>query len=145
MKHGDPKNIEMSVELYRDPGGGWEDNLLVISQGNHHQAFEKIPSSGEPHTITWTLTGHASGGEFCSLDDAKSPGFTWLIRRPVEKIFRQIRHHGKSITMQNHHHDKDSEGVWHYQLFARFGDKIYGVPLTFSCGLSNPNPTIKNT
>lgn len=144
MKHGNPKNIDMSVELYRDPAGG-EDNLLVVNRGDHNQVFEKIPSDSEPHTITWTLTGNASHGEFCALDDTDNPGFTWLVRRPDEKVFRQLRHHGNTITMQNHHHDKSSEGTWHYQLFARFGDKIFGVPLTFSCGMANPNPTIKNT
>lgn len=146
MKHGKPTHIDMSVELYRNPGDGWDDNLLIVNRGNHHQVFEKIPD-GEPHTISWTLTGNAGEGEFCALDDAAHPGFTWLLRQPDEKVFRQLRHHGKTITMQNHHHDKSSEGIWHYQLFARFGDRIFGIPLTFSCGqsMTSPNPTIKNT
>ncbi|GLQ52327.1 hypothetical protein ACFFJT_01380 [Dyella flava] len=147
MKHGNPKNIEMSVELYREPGDGWDDNLLIINGGKHHHVFEKIPSDGEPHTISWTLIGNASGGEFCALDDAQNPGFVWLARQPDAKVFRQLRHQGKTLSLQNHHHDKSSEGIWHYQLFARFGDKVYGVPLTFSCGrgMEDPNPSIKNT
>ncbi|HUA81753.1 MAG TPA: hypothetical protein VL997_15350 [Dyella sp.] len=145
MKYDSPQNIEMSVELYRNPSDGWEQNLLIINGGNHHHAFGKISGNDEPHIITWTLAGNAGDGEFCALDDANNPGFTWLVRPPSEKIFRQIHHLGKTITMQNHHHDTHSEGVWHYQLFARFGEKIYGVPLTFTCGMSNPNPTIKNT
>jgi hypothetical protein len=145
MKHAKPQDIEMMVELYRSPGDGWEDNLLIINHGKHNQVFEKIPSDGEPHTITWTLSGNAGSGEFCALDEAQNPGFTWLVRHPGDKVFRQLHHHGKSITLNNHHHDKSSEGIWHYQLFARFGDKIYGVPLTFACGKADPIPSIKNT
>ncbi|RDS83531.1 hypothetical protein DWU98_04090 [Dyella monticola] len=147
MKHGNSKNIDMNVELYRDPTDGWEANLLVVNRGKHHQEFEKITAGDEPYTITWTLTGNASSGEFCALDDAQNPGFAWLVRHPGEKVFRQLRHHGKAISMQNHHHDRSSEGIWHYQLFATFGNKVYGIPLTFSCGtgMESPNPTIKNT
>jgi hypothetical protein len=146
MKHDDPKNIEINVELYRALNDGWDDNLLVVDQGKHHHVFEKIPSDGKPHTITWALTGNASSGEFCALDEADNPGFAWLVRHPGENIFRELRHHGKAISVQNHHHDKSSEGIWHYQLFARFGDKIYGVPLTFACGtaMASSNPSIKN-
>lgn len=147
MKHTKPQHIDMHVELYRDPGDGWESNLLVINGGHHHSLFEKISTDSEPHTISWTLSGNASGGEFCALDDPQNPGFAWLVRHPAEKVFRHLHHLGKTIRMQNHHRDKGSEGIWHYQLFARFGDKVYGVPLTFSCGaaMASPNPTIKNT
>jgi len=146
MNHDRPQYVDMSVELYRTLNDGWDDNLLIINRGKHHHVFEKISSDDEPHTLAWTLTGNASGGEFCALDDPDNPGFAWLLRHPGEKIFRQLRHLGKTITMQNHHHDKSSEGIWHYQLFARFGDRIYGVPLTFACGVAmkSPNPSIKN-
>ncbi len=147
MKSSDPQHIDISVELDHDPRGGDDDNLLVINKGKHHHAFEKLSDAGQPHTITWTLSGNASGGEFCSLDDAANPGFSWLVRTPDESIFRNLRAEGKKkLIIHNHHHHKGSEGVWHYQLFARFGDKVYGVPLTFSAGPSNnPNPSIKNT
>ena len=147
MKHSDSKNIEIEVELYRDPKPGREENLLVVNAGKHHHAFDKMPNDHQPHTITWKLTGNASHGEFCGPDDADSPGFSWLVRKPSEKVFRNLRYEGKNkISIENYHFDKNSEGTWHYQLFARFGNKIYGVPLTFVCGDSNsPHPSIKNT
>jgi len=146
MKHGNPKNIEIGVELHHDLGKSKRHNLLIVNGGEHHHDFEKVDAEGEPHTITWVLTGNASGGEFCALDNSESPGFAWLIRQPHDKVFRHLRHDGDRISMHNHHHGKHSEGLWHYQLFARFGDRIYGVPLTFTCGHSdNPNPSIKNT
>jgi hypothetical protein len=40
-----------------------------------------------------------------------------------------------------------AQDTWHYQLFARFGDKVFGVPLRCGCGIlaADPNPIIKNT
>jgi len=146
MKHGNPKHVEIHVKLLHDLSSEKAYNMLVVDDGKHHHSFEKVAMDGEPHTITWVLTGNASGGEFCALDNSDYPGFTWLIHTPDKKVFRHLRHEGNKISMHNHHHGKDSEGMWHYQLFARFGDKLYGVPLTFSCGHSdNPNPSIKNT
>lgn len=146
MKNSNPSKTEIDVELYRDPKPGREENLLVVNQGKHHHAFDKAASDDQPHTITWTLTGNASGGEFCAEDDPDSPGFSWLVRTPSDKVFRNLRYEGRNkISIDNYHSDKSSEGVWHYQLFARFGDKVYGVPLTFVCGESNsPHPSIKN-
>jgi hypothetical protein len=146
MSNNGAQHIEMDVELYRDLREGEDDNILVINKGRHNLSFEKL-SSDQPHTITWTLTGNASGGEFCALNEAHNPGFLWLVRVPHEKIFQNLKAVEKNkLTIHNFHRDKHSEGVWHYQLFARFGNKIYGVPLTFSCGsMSNANPSIKNT
>jgi hypothetical protein len=145
MKNNGEQNIELNVELAHDLRGGDDYNVLVINKGSHHQAFEKVDESTH-HTITWTLTGNASTGEFCALDDAPNPGFVWLFRKPSEKIFHKLALKGKNkVTIHNHHHNKNSEGTWHYQLFERFGDKVYGVPLTFSAGGgNNPNPSIKN-
>ena len=132
------------MELYRNPAPGREENLLVVNAGKHHHEFEKMASDEQPHTITWTLTGNASDGEFCEPDDPDSPGFTWLVRTPSEKVFRNLRHEGKTkISIDNYHCDKSTEGTWHYQLFARFGDKVYGVPLDRkSTRLNSSHPSI---
>lgn len=144
----DPKehDTQLSVELEHDLAGGDDYNVLVVNQGNHHTIFEKLQQAGHMHTITWVLTGNASSGEFCALNDAQNPGFVWLVRTPNEKIFHKLHPLAKNkLTMHNHHENKTSEGQWHYQLFARFGDKVYGVPLTFAAGAgSSPNPSIKN-
>jgi hypothetical protein len=147
MTNSKAQHIEMSVELYRDLQGDDGDNLLIVNGGKHNLSFEKLTDSDEPHTITWTLTGNASSGEFCALDESDNPGFLWLVRIPNGKIFQIIQPIGKNkITVRNIHRDKSSEGLWHYQLFARFGSKVYGVPLTFGCGTtSDANPSIKNT
>jgi hypothetical protein len=144
MSNSNEQHIELGVELAHALDGG--DNILVINQGKHHQAFEKLQDTHHNHTITWTLSGNASSGEFCGLAEADNPGFVWLVRTPSEKIFHKLQLLGKNkLTIHNHHYDKSSEGVWHYQLFARFGDKIYGVPLTFSAGSAgDANPSIKN-
>jgi hypothetical protein len=145
MKNNGENHIELNVELEQDPGK--YANLLVVNNGKHHHTFEKLQDPEHTHTITWTLTGNASSGEFCALDDPESPGFMWLVRTPGESIFDKPKLLAKNkLSIRNHHHDQSSEGTWHYQLFARFGDQIYGVPLTFACGKSsNPNPSIKNT
>lgn len=149
MGNNGEKHIELSVELAHDLRDGEDDNLLVINHGDHHQIFEKIEDAQQAHTITWTLTGNASSGEFCALDEPDNPGFLWLVRTPSERVFPtpQLLEKNKLI-IHNHHHDKTSEGVWHYQLFVRFGGKVCGVPLTFCCGgtgMTSPNPSIKNT
>jgi hypothetical protein len=144
MSDRNDQHIELGVELLHALDS--EDNMLVINKGKHHQAFEKVQGHDNPHTITWTLTGNASSGEFCALDELDNPGFVWLIRTPSERIFHKLQRVGKNkLTIHNHHRDKGSEGVWHHQLFARFGEKIYGVPLTFTAGSGNDaNPSIKN-
>lgn len=147
MSNPHENHIELSVELAHDLRDGDDPNLLVINKGNHHHTFEKLKDHNQLHLITWTLTGNASGGEFCALDEADNPGFLWLVRTPNEKIFHKAKRLGKNkLTIHNHHYDKSSEGIWHYQLFARFGGRVYGVPLTFCCGgMTDPNPSIKNT
>ncbi|RDS80065.1 hypothetical protein [Dyella psychrodurans] len=147
MNNNTAQHIEMSVELYRDPRDDGGDNLLIINRGKHSLSFEKLSGTDEPHSITWTLTGNASDGEFCALDEADNPGFLWLVRIPNEKIFQNLQSTGRNkLTIRNVHRDKSSEGLWHYQLFARFGDKVYGVPLNFGCGAAaEANPSIKNT
>jgi hypothetical protein len=147
MSHTDEKHIELSVVLAHDLDVGEDDNMLVINEGNHHQVFEKLKDTHHMHTITWTLTGNAINGEFCGLDEGENPGFLWLVRKPKEKIFHKLHLVGKNkLTIHNHHNDKSTEGIWHYQLFAKFCGKVYGVPLTFCCGgKSSPNPSIKNT
>ncbi|MHA6205768.1 hypothetical protein ACXU4B_15185 [Dyella soli] len=147
MKNDSADHLELKVELEHDLRDGDDLNLLVINKGGHHHAFDKVANTDHAHTITWTLAGNAAGGEFCALDDEETPGFLWLMKTPSEKIFHKLQRIGKdTLTIHNHHHDKSSEGTWHYQLFARFGDKVYGVPLTYACGkASSPNPTIKNT
>jgi hypothetical protein len=136
---------ELSVELEHAFRSDDDDNVLVINKGNHHSVFEKL-QPGQLHEITWVLTGNASNGEFCALNDAKSPGFTWLVTTPSEKVFHKLHPVGKNkLTIHNHHENKTSEGLWHYQLFASFEGKVYGVPLTFAAGSgSSPNPSIKN-
>jgi hypothetical protein len=147
MSNGEEQHIELSVELMHDFRDGDDDNLLVINKGNHHQVFEKLKDHHHTHTVTWELKGNAVSGEFCALEEKDNPGFLWLVRTPNEKIFHKLKLIGKKkLFMHNHHYDKTSEGIWHYQLFARFGNKVYGVPLTFCCGAMNsPNPSIKNT
>lgn len=146
MKDDNEQHIELDVQLARDLHDG-DDNLLVINQGRHHHAFDWLQDTQRAHTITWKLTGNAKDGEFCALDETANPGFLWLVRAPGEGIFRKLQRVEKNkLAIHNHHHGKASEGIWHYQLFARFGDRIFGVPLTFTSGPSNsPNPSIKNT
>lgn len=146
MKNG-AKNIELKVELDHDLRDDEDENMLVIERGKHHHLFEKLDNEHGPHTISWTLSGNAASGEFCSLHDPDNPGFSWLFRVPGEKVFQNLHREGKKqVVVENHHRGKDTEGHWHYQLFARFGDKVYGVPITFTCGPSmNSNPSIKNT
>lgn len=140
------QDLQLNVELEHDLRDGDDYNVLVIKDPNHHHlAFNKL-GTDQRHRITWTLTGNASGGEFCRLDDPLNPGFVWLVTKPNDTIFRKLdRGRPDLIQVDNHHNDKSSEGRWHYQLFARFGDRVYGVPLTFTSGAaSNPNPSIKN-
>jgi hypothetical protein len=96
MSNSGEKHIELNVELAHDFRDGGEDNLLVVNNGNHHQIFEKIKDTNHAHTITWTLTGNASGGEFCALDEADNPGFLWLVRTPRERIFHKLHLIGKT-------------------------------------------------
>ncbi|WP_114240815.1 hypothetical protein [Dyella sp. C9] len=139
------KHIELQVELAHDLGCCDDYNQLVINKGNHHQDFDKLDGQDQVHTITWILSGNASSGVFCELDSLTGPGFQWLVRKPGEKVFEGLKVDGKKLTVRNHHHDKSSEGRWYYQLFARFGRHVYGVPLTFTSGpASSPNPSIKN-
>lgn len=146
MSDHNEQSIELDVELEHDLRDGDDYNVLVVNKGKHHTTFEKLQQPGHMHKITWVLTGNASSGEFCALNDAENPGFVWLIRTPSEKIFHKLAPQGKNkLSIHNHHSNKTSEGLWHYQLFARFGDKVYGVPLTFAAGSgSSPNPSIKN-
>jgi hypothetical protein len=146
MSQQNEQNLMLNVELEHNLREGDEYNLLVINKGHHHHAFDKLLDDKHWHKITWRLTGNASAGVFCALDDANYPGFVWLVKTPSESVFRKL-HRGpdNEISIQNHHLDKSSEGTWHYQLFARFGDKVYGVPLTIAAGgANNPNPSIKN-
>jgi hypothetical protein len=146
MSQHNDQNLMLNVELEHNLRDGDDYNMLVINKGDHHHAFDKLLDDKHWHRITWTLTGNASGGVFCALDDATYPGFVWLVKTPSESVFQKL-HRGpdNQISIQNRHLDKSSEGTWHYQLFARFGDKVYGVPLTFAAGpANNPNPSIKN-
>ena len=148
MKDQSEQHIELTVELAYELGKVPNDcdNMLVINDGKHHHCFHKLGNPDDRHTITWTLTGNARSGEFCELDERDHPGFVWLVRTPDKRIFHRLERPLKNkLTIHNHHIDESSEGVWHYQLFARFGDKVYGVPLSFVCGESNsPHPSIKN-
>ena len=146
MNQQNEQHVEVSVELKDDLSKGNDYNVLIVDGGNHHHSFEKLNNPNHPHTITWVLKGNASGGEFCALDDKENPGFAWLVKKPDEKVFHKLQRVGKNkLTVHNHHVDKTSEGTWYYQLFARFGDKVFGVPLTFAAGpANNPNPSIKN-
>ena len=146
MSQHNEENVRLNVELAHDLRDDNDYNTLVINKGDHHRAFDKLQDANTRHSITWTLSGNASSGVFCALDDPTHPGFVWLVRTPSETVFRKL-HRGPDnvISIQDHHRDKTSEGTWHYQLFARFGNKIYGVPLTFAAGgANNPNPSIKN-
>lgn len=146
MKDHSEQHVELSVELEHDPIKSEDCNALVINKGKHHLRFHKLANPDDRHTITWTLTGNASDGEFCELHEKDHPGFAWLVRTPDKRIFHRLERVLKNkLTIHNHHLDESSEGVWHYQLFARIGDKVYGVPLTFTAGGANsPNPSIKN-
>lgn len=141
------KNIELQVHLEHDLRDGDDYNMLVVNDGKHHHAFDKLQDPTSVHTISWTLAGNAHSGEFCALDDAANPGFMWLVRTPEKNIFKQLKRvAANKLSIANQHRNKASEGQWYYQLFARFGDKVYGVPLTFAAGgANNPNPSIKNT
>ena len=141
------QNIELQVRLEHDPRDGDDYNLLVINEGKHHHTFDKLQHPDHVHTISWTLAGNARGGEFCALDETANPGFMWLVRTPDGGSFNQLKRvAANKLSITNHHHGKASEGRWYYQLFARFGDQVYGVPLTFAAGMANnPNPSIKNT
>lgn len=151
MKSHHAKQVVINVELHHDfkenDAKGKEDpNMLVIDHGKHHHSFDKNGADDGPHTITWQLSGNASDGEFCGLNEKDNPGFCWLIRQPSGKVFQHLRVDGNRISIENHHHHHDSEGQWHYQLFARVHGHVYGVPLTFACGLAmSTNPSIKNT
>lgn len=150
---GNPHNdqhIDLPVTLDHDQRGGDDNNALVINGGNHHVVLEKLQDPTRVHSITWTLVGNARDGQFCSLDDPAdrdNPGFTWLARKPGGDVFRNLLRLEKKnqLTIMIRHFRPDTEGVWYYQLFARFGNRIFGVPLTFAAGAaSNPNPSIRN-
>lgn len=151
MQPSDANRTVIDVDLHHafkehDANGNDDLNMLVINQGKHHHAFNKHSRNDGPQTIIWRLTGHAAQGEFCGLDEKDNPGFCWLIRQPGSKIFQNLKREQKSIAIENHHYGHESEGQWHYQLFARVGGKLYGVPLTFACGMAmSTNPSIKNT
>ena len=140
------KNLTLQVRLVHDPHDGDDYNMLVINEGDHHHAFDRLQDPTRVHTISWVLAGNAHSGEFCALDDADNPGFTWLVRTPGSSVFQNLRltEPGR-MTISNRHRSADSKGHWYYQLFARFGTRVYGVPLTFANGIgNNPNPSIKN-
>lgn len=134
------KDLELSVTLNTDlPGHAY----LVVNGGKHVHEFNEHP---EGQGICWTLTGNASHGEFCE-PDSDTPCLQWPHRKPPEGIFRS---HAKpapnKFRMLNHHTGTNTRGQWHYQLFARFGDRIYQTPWTSTNGASDTsNPTIKNT
>jgi hypothetical protein len=152
MSH--PLDVVLPVTLEHDFRPGDSDNMLVINGGDHSIEFDRITPIDERthhanrpfHTITLKLSGNARSGEFCSLVDPEYPGFSWLMRVPLLIVLVQ---HGKdTFVLQNHHYhsgDPRTKGRWFYQLAARFGDQVYGVPLTFAAGPSNnKNPSIKN-
>lgn len=134
------KDLELSVTLNTDlPGHCY----LVVNNGDHVHEFDEHP---EDQGISWTLTGNASHGEFCALD-GPSPGFQWSFNKPRDGIFRSLSAptHNK-LSMLNHHTGKDTRGRWQYQLFARFGDRVYQTPQVATNGPSDTSsPTIKNT
>ena len=142
------QNIELSVTLAYALGYHDDLNTLIVNNGSHHLAFDKLEDPTRVHNITWTLTGNAALGEFCALDDAANPGFMWLVRTPGGNTFRNLlRSEGnKEVSISNRHCNGESKGHWYYQLFARFpNNRVYGVPLTFAAGTSSsPNPSIKN-
>ncbi|WP_266180454.1 hypothetical protein [Dyella humicola] len=146
MENHSEQHVVLSVELRYDLSECDDDNMLVIDNGDHHRSFRRLENPDHMHTITWRLTGNAIDGEFCALDDDEHPGFVWLIRKPDARVFHHLQlKGGKTLEIHNHHIDKSSEGTWYYQLFARFGDRVYGVPLTCVAGGANsPNPSIKN-
>ena len=134
------QDLELNVTLNTDlPGHAY----LVINDGKHMHEFKEHP---EGQGICWTLTGNASHGEFCALDEA-SPGFQWSGSPPREGIFRSFESPARhKLRVMNHHTGKDSRGRWPYQLFARFGDKVYQTPYVSAAGASDTtSPTIKNT
>jgi hypothetical protein len=134
------KDLELDVTLNKDlPGHCY----LVVNGGDHVHTFDKHP---EPHSISWTLSGNASEGEFCEVDSAQ-PGFQWGARQPRDGIFKNLsRPLTRKLTMHNHHVDNTSAGTWQYKLFARFGDQIYQTMWTSANGAdTSSNPTIKNT
>ena len=140
------QNIELQVRLEHDLRDGDDYNMLVINEGAHHHKFARLEDPTRVHTISWTLAGNARTGEFCALDDTANPGFVWLVRTPSGNTFRNLLRVGANkLTIANRHCNEESKGRWYYQLFARFGNRVYGVPLTFASGIpSNPNPSIKN-
>ena len=87
MKDHSEQHVELSVELAYDPTKREECNALVINKGKHHVSFHKLGNPDDRHTITWTLMGNASDGEFCELDEKDHPGFAWLVRTPDQRIF----------------------------------------------------------
>ncbi|HET7562756.1 MAG TPA: hypothetical protein VFJ87_10315 [Rhodanobacteraceae bacterium] len=139
--------VTLPVTLEHDFKSGDPDNMLVINGGEHSTEFDQIDLEHNPtqlfHTITLELSGNASAGEFCQLGDPVYPGFAWLLRKPG---FIPVVPQGKTaFLLYNMHQRRDTRGRWFYQLCARFGEMVYGVPLTFAAGpATNKNPSIKN-
>lgn len=140
--------VTLPVTLEHDFKRGDDNNMLVINGGNHCIEFDEIVPGADGsgivwHTITLQLAGNASSGEFCPVGHPVYPGFTWLVRNPHNIMLLQpVR---TKLVLHNHHHGRETRGRWYYQIFARFEDKIYGVPLTFAAGAGNTNnPSIKN-
>lgn len=134
------KQLDLKVTLNKDlPGHCY----LVVNGGDHSHVFDKHP---EPHDISWTLSGNASDGEFCSMDGA-NPGFAWPRQQPRDGIFRTFSQPSpRTLSVMNHHADESSKGHWPYQLSARFGEHVYQTMWTSANGAdTSSNPTIKNT
>lgn len=142
------REVILPVTLEHDFRRGDDDNMLVINGGDHCIEFDEVSPAPDRsgriwHTITLQLSGNAASGEFCSMGHPMNPGLTWLVRAPHNiMVIQQVRN---ALVLHNHHLGRETRGRWYYQLFARFEDKVYGVPLTFAAGAGNTNnPSIKN-
>lgn len=140
-----PKILDVPVTLEQNPDASEADNALVINGGDHLFTFDALGKEHHGgHAIRLTLQGNADAGRFCALSDPDNPGITWLLRTP-KCITATLSEDAKSLMLSNRHYGPADRGRWYYQLFARFGDRLYGVPLTFAAGPArSQNPSIKN-
>jgi hypothetical protein len=97
------------------------------------------------HTITWTLSGNASTGEFVSLTNPE-PGFAWVGTAPPSGIFSgpTLNANGNVITITDLNNAASTRGTWVYILRATIGGVQYQTIDTTPKGTTT-NPWIRNT
>jgi hypothetical protein len=131
-------NLQVSLNTSYNP-----PRLDVDDSGGQNQ----VGQSPNPQTITWTLTGPLTQGNFVSMQAAE-PGFSWGSKQqPRTGVFgpATISANGNSLSITDTHTDSSSNGEWSYVLRVLYNGKVYSISDTLEApGGTVSNPVIVN-